>query len=125
MPKEKKAKTKGTTRQNPVRGSSKASKSNRAATSSSSFTSANQPTSSSFTTANRPPSMETENSTVATKLKLFCIVENESTSFSVEILDIETVDDLKKVIKTAKSNDLSKIDADRLTLWKASIPIAE
>ncbi|KAF9160364.1 hypothetical protein BGX20_002544 [Mortierella sp. AD010] len=61
----------------------------------------------------------------ATKLKIFCIVKNESTSFSVDILDSETVDDLKKAIKEAKKPKLDKFGADELTLYKVSIPDEE
>ncbi|KAF9383999.1 hypothetical protein BGX21_001414 [Mortierella sp. AD011] len=55
-------------------------------------------------------------STTATKLKFFCVVEKESTSFPVDILDSETVGDLKKAIKEAKKSKLDEFDADKLTL---------
>ncbi|ORZ10673.1 hypothetical protein BCR41DRAFT_372414 [Lobosporangium transversale] len=53
---------------------------------------------------------------MATKLKLFCIVEGELTSFSVTILSNETIDDLKKVIKAEKAPDLNYIASNKLTL---------
>ncbi|KAF9150191.1 hypothetical protein BGX20_005771, partial [Mortierella sp. AD010] len=61
-------------------------------------------------------------SATATKLKIFCIVENKSTSCPVDILDSETVCDLKKEIKKEKKPELDKFAADELTLWRAEIP---
>ncbi|KAF9086833.1 hypothetical protein BGX27_003090 [Mortierella sp. AM989] len=55
-------------------------------------------------------------------LKIFCIVEGQNTSFSVEILSTKTVDDLKKAIKLAKAPELDGFAPDRLTLYKVSIP---
>ena len=54
--------------------------------------------------------------------KLFCLIENSSTAFSVTIVATETVDDLKKRIKDEKSNALQNVDADQLKLWKVEIP---
>ncbi|KAI8344978.1 hypothetical protein B0O80DRAFT_534669, partial [Mortierella sp. GBAus27b] len=56
-------------------------------------------------------------------LRLFCILEGESTPFPVTIDSDKTVGDLKDAIKTKKSNYLASIDADQLTLWKVSIQI--
>ncbi|KAG0195434.1 hypothetical protein BGX28_001374, partial [Mortierella sp. GBA30] len=57
-------------------------------------------------------------------LTLFCLVDGESTSltFSVEIDRTKTVDHLKKLIKTEKSPEFDDMAADRLTLWRVSIP---
>ncbi|KAG0195906.1 hypothetical protein BGX28_000397, partial [Mortierella sp. GBA30] len=57
-------------------------------------------------------------------LTLFCLVDGGSTSqaFSVEIDREKTVDHLKKLIKTEKTNVFSDVDADQLTLWRVSIP---
>ncbi|KAF9147746.1 hypothetical protein BGX20_006565, partial [Mortierella sp. AD010] len=45
-----------------------------------------------------------------------------STSFPVDILDSETVGDLKNAIKEKKKPKLDNIAADELTLWKVEIP---
>jgi len=60
---------------------------------------------------------------MATELKLFIyVIGIGGSSFSVTIQSSKTVDDLKKAIKEEKKNDLKDIDADRLTLYKVSIP---
>ncbi|KAF9538454.1 hypothetical protein BGW38_009999, partial [Lunasporangiospora selenospora] len=58
-------------------------------------------------------------------MSLFCLVDGEATSqaFSVEIDPSKTVDHLKKLIKAEKPNDFHDIDADKLTLWRVSIPV--
>ena len=58
------------------------------------------------------------------RLNVFCLVDGEATSnaFSVKVLSTDTVDDLKKLIKTEKSPEFDGIAADKLTLWKVSIP---
>jgi hypothetical protein len=56
-------------------------------------------------------------------LTLFCIVDCESTPFPVEIESTKTIGDLKKSIKIEKTNDFNDIDADKLTLWRVSIPV--
>jgi len=58
-------------------------------------------------------------------LNLFCLVDGESTSsaFSVKISTEDTVDDLKKLIKTKKSPRFDDIAADELTLWRVSLPV--
>ncbi|OAQ22601.1 hypothetical protein K457DRAFT_25897 [Linnemannia elongata AG-77] len=52
-------------------------------------------------------------------LTLFCLVDGEATSnaFSVKIPLSDTIDDLKGLIKTKKTNDFQDVDADKLTLW--------
>ncbi|KAF9287534.1 hypothetical protein BGZ68_001690 [Mortierella alpina] len=64
---------------------------------------------------------------MADELKLICLVAAEPTSnaFSVKASSALIVDELKKLIKTEKSNDFSDVDADKLTLWRVSIPIPE
>ncbi|KAG0294132.1 hypothetical protein BGZ96_001754 [Linnemannia gamsii] len=59
------------------------------------------------------------------RLNLFCLVDGEPQSnvFSVKPTPADTVDDLKKLIKTEKTNDFSDVDADKLTLWRVSIPV--
>ncbi|OAQ24326.1 hypothetical protein K457DRAFT_1823888 [Linnemannia elongata AG-77] len=58
-------------------------------------------------------------------LTLFCLVDGVATSsaFSVEIDSTNTVDELKKLIKTEKVNDFQDVDADKLTLWRVSFLI--
>ncbi|KAF8923165.1 hypothetical protein BGZ47_004977, partial [Haplosporangium gracile] len=46
-----------------------------------------------------------------------------SMPFSVDIDASKTVDHLKKLIKTEKANDFQDVDADKLTLWRVSIPL--
>ncbi|KAG0060879.1 hypothetical protein BGZ89_011907, partial [Linnemannia elongata] len=57
-------------------------------------------------------------------LALFCLVDGEATShaFSVKIPSTDTVDDLKDHIKTKKSPEFDDVAADKLTLWRVSIP---
>ncbi|KAK5809644.1 hypothetical protein F5H01DRAFT_415593 [Linnemannia elongata] len=57
-------------------------------------------------------------------LTLFCLVDGEATTnaFPVEIESTKTIGDLKNLIKTEKSNDFQGADADKLTLWRVSIP---
>ncbi|KAF9994042.1 hypothetical protein BGZ80_001265 [Entomortierella chlamydospora] len=58
-------------------------------------------------------------------LTLFClVVDGEATSnaFSVEIDSNKTVDGFKKLIKAEKSPEFDDIVADKLTLWRVSIP---
>ncbi|KAG0044232.1 hypothetical protein BGZ89_006131, partial [Linnemannia elongata] len=58
------------------------------------------------------------------RLNLFCLVNGEATSnaFPVEIESTKTIGDLKELIKTKKTNDFQDVDADKLTLWRVSIP---
>src|SRR5438067_4541670 len=54
--------------------------------------------------------------------KLFCLIENNSTAFSIMIVANETVDDLKKRIKNENPNTLNYVDAKDLELWKVDTP---
>ncbi|KAG0338858.1 hypothetical protein BG004_007051 [Podila humilis] len=56
-------------------------------------------------------------------LKLFCVVNGESTPFPGKNKLTETVGDLKDAIKAKKPNDFGDIDADQLTLWRICIPV--
>ncbi|KAG0248329.1 hypothetical protein BG011_000187 [Mortierella polycephala] len=58
------------------------------------------------------------------ELKLICLVAGESASnaFSVKASSSLIVDELKKLIKAEKAIDFHDIDADKLTLWRVSIP---
>ncbi|KAF9322475.1 hypothetical protein BG006_002359 [Podila minutissima] len=59
-------------------------------------------------------------------LTLFCLVDGEAISkaFSVKIQSVDTVDDLKDLIKAKKTNNLHDVDANELTLWNVSVPTA-
>jgi len=56
-------------------------------------------------------------------LRLFCLVDGESTSFSVHVDPSETVDDLKVAIKDKNPETFNGVDAKDLTLWRVSIPV--
>ncbi|KAG0010902.1 hypothetical protein BGZ81_002492, partial [Podila clonocystis] len=62
-----------------------------------------------------------------TLMTLFCIVDGEATSsaFSIKIPPNDNVDDLKNLIKTKKTPEFEDVAADKLTLWKVSIPIID
>ncbi|KAI8594762.1 hypothetical protein EDD21DRAFT_392969 [Dissophora ornata] len=57
------------------------------------------------------------------RITLFCVVDGETTPFSVDIDSSKTVDHLKEAIKAKKTNDFSDVDADKLTLWCVAIPV--
>jgi len=61
-------------------------------------------------------------------LTLFCLVNGDVPTdrvFSVKILRTNTVDELKKLIKTEKSPEFDDIVADSLMLWKVDICMDE
>ncbi|KAF8923966.1 hypothetical protein BGZ47_004346, partial [Haplosporangium gracile] len=58
-------------------------------------------------------------------LTLFCVVNGESTPFSVKIESTKTIDDLKKLIKAEKTPEFNDIAADKLTLWRVSVTITD
>ncbi|KAG0013005.1 hypothetical protein BGZ81_001279 [Podila clonocystis] len=55
---------------------------------------------------------------------LFCMFEGECpvSTFSVKASYLDTVDDLKKLVKTAKTPILDSMPADRLKLTAVSVP---
>src|SRR5688572_12158534 len=57
-------------------------------------------------------------------ITLLCLVKGNKTSnaFAVDIDREKLVSHLKKVIKAEKQNDFAGIDADKLKLWKVTIP---
>src|SRR6266542_4734631 len=57
-------------------------------------------------------------------ITLFCLVKENvfENAFSVKISRDEPISELKDAIKAKKQNDFAGIDADRLKLWKVSIP---
>ena len=59
------------------------------------------------------------------RLSLFGLVDGEATSnaFSVKAATTDTVDDLKKAIKTEKAHRFDAVDADELTLWQVALPV--
>ncbi|KAF8923608.1 hypothetical protein BGZ58_002744, partial [Dissophora ornata] len=62
-----------------------------------------------------------------TRLTLFCLVDGDTTShaFPLSASTTFTVGELKELIKSKKTNDFSDVDADKLTLWRVSIPITD
>ena len=60
-------------------------------------------------------------------LKLFCLVDGGSTSnaFPVKITSTDTIADLRELIKIKKSPEFDDIAADKLTLWRVSIPVTD
>ena len=54
-------------------------------------------------------------------LNIFCVIEGQTTSFSVKVPSDGTVDDLKDAIK-AKIPKFKEIAAHDLTLWRVNIP---
>ena len=57
-------------------------------------------------------------------ITLLCLVKGNTTAnaFPVHIEGSSLVGDLKKAIKAEKQNDFAGIDADKLKLWKVTIP---
>ena len=57
-------------------------------------------------------------------ITLFCLVKGNTTAnaFEVDIEKGKSISHLKKVIKAEKQNDFTSIDADKLKLWKVTIP---
>ncbi|KAG0017079.1 hypothetical protein BGZ81_010920, partial [Podila clonocystis] len=60
-------------------------------------------------------------------LTLFCVTVGDTilNAFPVSIPSTDTVGILKNLIKDKKTNDFSDVDADKLSLWRASIPITD
>ncbi|KAF9369335.1 hypothetical protein CPC16_004587 [Podila verticillata] len=56
-------------------------------------------------------------------LSLFCLVDGDTTPFSVEVDRTKTVDHLKDHIKAKKAPEFNDIAADKLTLWRVTIPV--
>ncbi|KAF9992288.1 hypothetical protein BGZ65_012429, partial [Modicella reniformis] len=59
------------------------------------------------------------------RLLLFCLVDGESPSnaFSVKVTLTDTIHDLKEFIKAKKTPEFDDFAADKLTLWRVSIPV--
>src|ERR1043165_9024854 len=57
-------------------------------------------------------------------ITLLCLVKGNTTAnaFPVDIDKAQLVGHLKKVIKAEKQNDFAGIDAEKLKLWKVTIP---
>ncbi|KAF9342633.1 hypothetical protein BGX26_007146 [Mortierella sp. AD094] len=83
----------------------------------------NEKNTNSTTTNNKTTDNNTTDNKTNKDLTLFCLVDGDSTPFSVDIDASKTVDHLKDAIKLKKPNDFNDIDADKLTLWHVSIPI--
>ena len=63
--------------------------------------------------------------TMTEQLNLFCLVDGEPTSraFPINASLADTVGNLKDHIKAKNAVDFSDVDANKLTLWKVSIPM--
>ncbi|KAF9895479.1 hypothetical protein BX616_009612, partial [Lobosporangium transversale] len=61
---------------------------------------------------------------MTTEITLFCIVDGDSTAFSVDILPNKTVDHLKKKIKEEQSPLFDNLRAQDLILFHVLIPSA-
>lgn len=59
------------------------------------------------------------------QLTLFCVFEGECamSTFSVKASYADTVDDLKKLVKAAKTPDFDAMPADRFKLTAVSVPV--
>ncbi|KAF8947741.1 hypothetical protein BGZ46_005489, partial [Entomortierella lignicola] len=57
------------------------------------------------------------------KVKLFCILDGDSTAFPVKVATDESVGELKTAIKSENKNLFNDVDARELTLWHVSISI--
>ncbi|KAF9342861.1 hypothetical protein BGX26_006705, partial [Mortierella sp. AD094] len=60
-------------------------------------------------------------------LKLFCLIDGESTSNAFELTDIAgicSVSAFKMLIKAEKTPNIEYIATNELSLWQASIPVA-
>ncbi|KAF9345957.1 hypothetical protein BGX26_002558 [Mortierella sp. AD094] len=60
---------------------------------------------------------------MTSEITLFCIVDGDSTAFSIDIASTKTVDHLKKEIKKDQSPVFDDLRASDLTLWSVNIPI--
>ncbi|KAF9310445.1 hypothetical protein BG003_008544 [Podila horticola] len=60
-------------------------------------------------------------------ITLFCLQNGESASsvFPVNLSPDDSIGNLKKLIKTEKAPEFDDIAADKLTLWRVSIPITD
>ncbi|KAF9147092.1 hypothetical protein BGX20_006757, partial [Mortierella sp. AD010] len=59
---------------------------------------------------------------MTSEITLFCIVDGDSTAFSIDIASTKTVDHLKKEIKKDQSPVFDHLRASDLTLWSVNIP---
>ncbi|KAF9994469.1 hypothetical protein BGZ80_007582 [Entomortierella chlamydospora] len=55
------------------------------------------------------------------KVKLFCIIDGDSTAFSVKIEPEDAIDDLKDAIKKKQSPLFDDIRASELILWSVDV----
>ncbi|KAF9178941.1 hypothetical protein BGZ49_005239, partial [Haplosporangium sp. Z 27] len=56
------------------------------------------------------------------KIKLFCILDGESSAFEVKLDADDSIAALKEAIKEKKPNDLQGLDADKLVLYQIAVP---
>ncbi|ORY88698.1 hypothetical protein BCR41DRAFT_31338 [Lobosporangium transversale] len=58
------------------------------------------------------------------KVKLFCILDGDSSAFEVKLDADDSIAALKKAIKKEKEPEFDDIAADKLNLWLVSLPSA-
>ncbi|KAG0248276.1 hypothetical protein BG011_000257 [Mortierella polycephala] len=58
-------------------------------------------------------------------LKLFCLVDGDYKSYSVKVPADDAVNEFKEPTKIEKAVEFGDVDADRLTLWRVSVPITD
>ncbi|KAF9300000.1 hypothetical protein BGZ74_008410 [Mortierella antarctica] len=58
-------------------------------------------------------------------LNLFCLIDGESSPFSVKAFPDNTVHNLKDAIKAKKTNGFSDVDADKLICWRVTILVSD
>ncbi|KAF9327744.1 hypothetical protein BG006_009002 [Podila minutissima] len=58
-------------------------------------------------------------------MSLFCLIDGESASsiFSVKLSPDDSIGDLKDLIKIEKSPRFDDVAANKLTLWRVSVPV--
>ncbi|KAF9397484.1 hypothetical protein BGZ76_008384, partial [Entomortierella beljakovae] len=62
---------------------------------------------------------------MSSDIKIFCVVDSDSTPFPVDINPNDTIGDLKKAIKKEKAFEFAEIDADKLALWHINLEIKD
>jgi hypothetical protein len=72
-------------------------------------------------THSRPPILDLMAASQTGVYTIWCVLADETTSFSIEIERNKTVDALKKKIREERKNTLANIDAARLKLYYIEI----
>lgn len=59
---------------------------------------------------------------MTSRIKLFCILDGDSSAFEVKLDADDSIAALKKAIKEEKPSDFQDLDADKLLLYQIAIP---